>query len=295
MRFTKMHGAGNDYVYVNGFEEVVENAPAVARRISHRRFGVGSDGLILIQPPRSRDADCRMEMYNADGSRAQMCGNGIRCVAKYVYEHGIARQKEIRVETDVGPKTVRVFTDDTGETVAEAEVDMGPPALERAAIPFTDGGDPRKPAMNVPTAILGRTFRLTAVSMGNPHAVLRWDSPAEVSGERLSSLANLPLGEWGPHFEHHPWFPERTNTEFMVLRSPREMDLRVWERGSGETFACGTGACAAVVAGVLNGWCEREVVVHLRGGDLRVRWEEGGRGAVYLTGPAVQVFKGEWD
>jgi len=287
MRFTKMHGAGNDYVYVNGFEEVVENAPVVARRVSHRRLGVGSDGLILIQPPASRDADCRMEMYNADGSRAQMCGNGIRCVAKYVYEHGIARRMDLRIETDAGLKTVRVFTDDAGETVMEAEVDMGPPAIARAAVPFNDGGDPREPAINVPAEILGRTFRLTAVSMGNPHAVLLLDSPA--------SLDKVPLEEWGPHFEHHPWFPERTNTEFIALRSRGEMDLRVWERGSGETFACGTGACAAVVAGVLNGWCERDVVVHLRGGDLRVRWKEGDGGVVYLTGPAVQVFSGEWD
>ena len=286
MRFTKMHGLGNDYVYINGFEERVAGAPAWAVKLSNRHFGVGSDGLILIQPPSSAAADCRMEMYNADGSRAQMCGNGIRCVAKYVHDHGLARKAEMLIETDAGIKKVRVETGKDGKVV-QAEVDMGFPALARSAIPLRDGGDPRQPAIDVPMEVLGRSFRMTAVSMGNPHAVIRLDTSGIVT-----SLGDLPLAEWGPHFERHPWFPERTNTELITLRSPGELDLRVWERGSSETLACGTGACAAVVAGVVNGWCEREVVVHLRGGDLRIRWPEGG--PVFMTGPAVEVFRGEW-
>ncbi len=286
MRFTKMHGLGNDYVYLNGFEKRVAGAAAWAVKLSNRHFGVGSDGLILIQPPSSPAADCRMEMYNADGSRAQMCGNGIRCVAKYVHDHGIARKTEVLIETDAGIKKVRVETGKDGKVV-QAEVDMGFPALARSAIPLEDGGDPGQPAIDVPMEVLGRSFRMTAVSMGNPHAVIRPDT----SGI-LTSLGDLPLAEWGPRFERHPWFPERTNTEFIAVRSRGELDFRVWERGSGETLACGTGACAAVVAGVVNGWCEREVVVHLRGGDLRIRWPEGG--PVFLTGPAVEVFHGEW-
>jgi diaminopimelate epimerase len=289
MRFTKMQGAGNDYVYVNGFEESVQDRPAWARRLSHRNYGVGSDGLILVLPPSSRDADCRMEMYNADGSRAQMCGNGIRCVAKLVHDHGIARKPRLRIETDAGLKQVYVFCGLDGK-VTEAEVDMGPPILARGQVPFVDGGPPDEAALRAPLKVLDRVFRVTAVSMGNPHAVIRLDDPDGPAG--LPALAEVPLEQWGPHFERHPFFPQRTNTELVTFRSPRELDFRVWERGSGETLACGTGACAAVVAGVLNGWCQREALVHLRGGDLRVRWEEGG--AVFLRGPAVEVFQGSW-
>jgi diaminopimelate epimerase len=285
MRFIKMEGLGNDYVYVDCFEERIERPAEWARRVSDRHFGVGGDGLILIKPPSTREADCRMEMYNADGSRAQMCGNGIRCVAKYVYDHGIARKEVIRVETDAGPKSLRVETGSDGKA-ARIEVNMGPPILARGKVPFVDGGDPREPARNVPVEVMGREFQLTAVSMGNPHAVIRVDGRAD-----LPALADLPLEDWGPHFERHVYFPERTNTEFIAVRGPRELDFRVWERGSGETLACGTGACAALVAGVLNGWCDHEAVVHLRGGDLQIRWEEGG--PVYMTGPAVEVFSGE--
>ncbi len=285
MRFTKMHGAGNDYVYVNGFEEKIERPAEWAVRVSDRHFGVGSDGLILICPPSHAGSHCRMEMYNADGSRAQMCGNGIRCVAKYAFDHGIARTREMRIDTDAGVKTVRIETGPDGKAV-QVEVNMGPPTLERGSVPFVDGGNPGEIARNVTIEAVGKRFRLTAVSMGNPHAVILID---EHPG--LPPLAELPLLEWGPHFERHRFFPQRTNTEFISMRSRTEMDFRVWERGSGETLACGTGACAAVVAGVLNGWCERETVVSLRGGDLRIRWSEGGD--VFMTGPAVEVFSGE--
>lgn len=296
MQFTKMQGAGNDYVYVNGFQEAVPDPPGVARSISDRHFGVGSDGLIIIRPPEDPARHCRMEMYNSDGSRAQMCGNGIRCVAKYVHDHGIAQGPEIVVETDAGVKTLRVHRDSEGR-VEEVTVDMGAPRLDRASLPLVDGGDPQAAAIDLPIEVKGRTFHLTAVSMGNPHAVVRL-----ADGPDSRVLGEWPIDEWGPAFERHVWFPERVNTEFITFRSPSEMDFRVWERGSGETLACGTGACAAVVAGVLNGWCERSVVVHLRGGDLRIRWEgavegpagqiEGG--TVWMTGPAVEVFEGEW-
>ncbi len=285
MRFTKMQGAGNDYVYVNCFEEKVDRPAEWAVRVSDRHFGIGSDGLILICPPKNAGSHCRMEMYNADGSRAQMCGNGIRCVAKYVHDHGIARTREIRIDSDAGVKVVRIETGPDGKA-AQVEVNMGPPTLERGSVPFVDGGNPKEPARNVPLEAAGHTFRVTAVSMGNPHAIIRIE---EHPG--IPPLAELPLREWGPLFERHPFFPQRTNTEFISVRSPKEMDFRVWERGSGETLACGTGACAAVVAGVLNGWCERDTTVHLRGGDLRIRWSEDG--AVFMTGPAAEVFSGE--
>ncbi|MBI4602256.1 MAG: diaminopimelate epimerase, partial [Planctomycetes bacterium] len=228
-----------------------------------------------------------------DGSRAEMCGNGIRCVAKLVHDRGIVRSPEVRIETDAGLKTVRVFLRPDG-LVGEAEVDMGPPILERGRIPFRDGGDPAKPAIQVPIEVLGRTFLLTAVSMGNPHAVVRLDVEGSPPPGRDAPLplAEVPLAEWGPRFERHPFFPDRTNVELIAVRSRREIDFRVWERGSGETLACGTGACAALVACVLNGWCDREATVHLRGGDLRVRWPDGG--SVLMTGPAVEVYGGEW-
>jgi len=291
-----MHGAGNDYVYVNGFTERVVDAPDLARKVSDRHVGVGSDGLIIIRPPSGSNADCRMEMYNADGSRAQMCGNGIRCVAKYVYDRGIARRAAIRIDTDAGLKVVRVLPGTGGglpDLAASLEVDMGSPRLARASIPLVDGGDPREAAIDIPIEVCDRSFRLTAVSMGNPHAVVRLED---------LELAAIPIGEWGPRFEHHPWFPERVNTEFIRIRSRSEIDFRVWERGSGETLACGTGACAAAVAAAVNGWCDLDVVVHLRGGDLRIRWEppsgpeerRRGGGTVFMTGPAVEVFSGVW-
>jgi diaminopimelate epimerase len=302
MRFTKMHGTGNDYIYVDGFHETVARPQEVARRISDRHFGVGSDGLILIQPPSGRDADCRMEMYNADGSRGCMCGNGIRCVAKYLHDRGRSAGPAIRVETDTGTKTVRVVSASGGKADL-LEVDMGAPALARAAIPLRDGGDPREPAIDVPCEAGDHVFRITAVSMGNPHAVIRLDGPGEKGARPLPALADAPLADWGPQLERHPWFPERVNAEFITLRSRREIDFRVWERGSGETLACGTGACAALVAAVVNGWCDPEAIVHLRGGDLRIRWDRApedprerrlGGGLILMTGSAVEVFSGDW-
>ena len=296
MEFTKMHGAGNDYVYVNGFAERVEDPPDLARKVSDRHTGIGSDGLIIIRPPSDGGTDCRMEMYNADGSRAQMCGNGIRCVAKYVYDRGIARRPVLRIDTDAGRKVVRVLPAPGGglpDLAESLEVDMGSPRLARASIPLVDGGDPREPAIDIPIDVGDRSFRLTAVSMGNPHAVVRLEDV---------QLDAIPVAEWGAGFEHHSWFPQRVNTEFIRIRSRKEIDFRVWERGSGETLACGTGACAAAVAAAVNGWCDLDVVVHLRGGDLRIRWEapggaeerRRGGGTVFMTGPAVEVFSGVW-
>ena len=296
MHFTKMHGIGNDYVYVNGFQETVEDPATVARAVADRHLGIGGDGLILIQPPTAPENDCRMEMYNADGSRAQMCGNGIRCVGKYAYDHAIARRETLRVETDDGVKTLRLILAANG-TAAAVEVDMGPPRLARAQVPFVDGAAPSEPAIDVPLNVREHTFRTTAVSMGNPHSVVRLDRPGEPAIQGFSTVDAIQLEDWGPEFENHPFFPERTNTEFITLQSRTEMQFRVWERGSGETLACGTGACAAVVASCLNGWSEREVLVHLRGGDLRIRWlpdEDGKPGHVLMTGAAAEVFQGEW-
>ena len=292
-----MHGIGNDYVYVNGFEERLEDPADVARRVSDRHRGVGGDGLIIIQPPSSDEAHCRMEMYNADGSRAQMCGNGIRCVGKYVYDHGLSSSRELVVETDSGTKTLLLSLDGDGR-VAEVEVNMGAPILERGRVPCVDGGDPDDIALDVPLEVDGQPFAITAVSTGNPHAVVRLDrSDGKAPPAAVPSVDTIPLERWGPLFESHPWFPERTNTEFVTVPTRRELEFRVWERGSGETLACGTGACAAVVAAVLNDWCDTEVCVHLRGGDLKIRWErsaDGRGGDVFMTGAATEVFSGEF-
>jgi len=293
VKFTKMHGLGNDYVYINGFETALEDPAGLSRKISDRNFGIGSDGLIIIQPPGETANHCRMEMYNADGSRGQMCGNGIRCVAKYVHDHGIAEERELRVETDAGIKRLLIETDADGKA-SEVAVDMGTPGLKRGEIPLADGEDSEEAAIRIPLEVEGLLFHLTGISMGNPHAVIRLDETRAPEGVELPSLGQMPLEEWGPRFENHPWFPERVNTEFVVPRSRTELDFRVWERGSGETLACGTGACAAVVAGVLNDWCDREAVVHLRGGDLKIRWDGSGQdGNVWMTGPATEVYSGE--
>lgn len=304
MKFTKMQGLGNDYIYIDGFREAVDAPGELARRMADRHFGVGGDGLILILPPDSEEADCRMEMYNADGSRAQMCGNGIRCVAKYVHDHGIAPRTVLRIDTDVGRREVRVVAS-SGDVAERLEVDMGAPRLARSELPMVDGAAPGAPAIDVPMDVNARVFRVTAVSMGNPHIVVRVDDGRGAPAHALSTdsraaepaagdpLPALDLETWGPRFEGHAWFPERVNTEFITVASRREIGLRVWERGTGETLACGTGACAAVVAAILNDWCDAEVVVHLRGGDLEVRWDAP-QGHVYMTGPAVEVFGGEW-
>jgi diaminopimelate epimerase len=272
--FVKMHGAGNDYVYVNGFETKVADPAAVAQLVSRRRHGIGSDGLILVQP--SSVADCRMEMYNADGSRGLMCGNGIRCVGKLVYDSGIARLNPLRVETDCGVNTLALEVEDG--RVTHVTVDMGEPILEPAKIPVRFDG---LRMVDQPIAAAGETYTGTAVSMGNPHFVIF-----------LPDVEALDLARIGPSFERHAIFPERVNTEFLKVLTPNEARMRVWERGSGETAACGTGACAAVVAGVLTGRLGRKTLVHLNGGDLEIEWRESD-GHVFMRGEAVEVFRGE--
>lgn len=275
MRFTKMHGAGNDYVYVDCFQQPEPPDPAaLARRISDRHFGVGGDGLILILP--SSKADARMRMFNADGSESEMCGNGIRCVAKYVFDHGLCRKPELAIETGAGILVLRLEI--RGGKVERARVDMGRPVLEAQRIPTTFAGSP---VVRVPLKVGGRTLHATCVSMGNPHCVM--------FVEELSD--DLVLGV-GPLVERDEHFPRRVNVEFVQVLKPDEVRMRVWERGSGETLACGTGASAACVAGVLEGVTGRRVLAHLRGGDLELEWAEDDH--VYLTGPAVEVFSGEW-
>ncbi len=273
LRFTKMHGIGNDYVYVDCFSQTVRDPAAVARRVSPRRTGIGSDGLILICP--SDTADCRMEMYNADGSRGEMCGNGIRCVGKYVYEHGIARRESLRVETDAGTKSLNLHV--AGGRVDRVTVDMGAPILDGPRIPVAAEGR----VIDSPLLVGGAQYRITCVSTGNPHCVVF-----------LPDVDDLPLAEIGPQFEHHPFFPQRVNTEFIKVLGRGELRMRVWERGSGETAACGTGACAAVVAAALNGRTARRAVVHLNGGDLEIEWDAS-NDHVLMTGAAEEVFNGE--
>ena len=274
MKFTKMHGLGNDYVYVNCFLETVENPEETARAVSDRHTGIGSDGLILICP--SETADFQMVMYNADGSRAQMCGNGIRCVGKYVYDRGLTDKTEITVETLAGVRTLQLHTE--GGRVSAVTVDMGQPVLQPDRIPVLAGGST---AVNLPLEAGGRSWEVTCLSMGNPHAVVFVPDPAA-----------LPLETLGPQFENHPLFPERINTEFVRVDGPEELTMRVWERGAGETQACGTGACAAAAAAVLTGNCKPAVTVHLPGGDLKIRWDRQNN-HIFMTGPATFVFDGE--
>jgi diaminopimelate epimerase len=277
MRFTKMQGCGNDYIYVDCFRQPMPHDPAgLSRAISDRHFGVGGDGLILICP--SDKADARMRMFNADGSEAEMCGNGVRCVAKYLYDHGLVRKPRLAVETGRGVLTLDLEVHDGH--VRQVTVDMGEPILEAARIPTTLPGDPPKDvALELPGLYL---LRVTCVSMGNPHCVAFQD---EIPDEFFPDV--------GPSVERHRAFPQRTNAEFVRVNRPDDVTVRVWERGSGETLACGTGACAVAVAGVLTGRTQREITAHLPGGDLRVHWSEKDN-HVYLTGPAVEVFSGDW-
>ena len=277
MRFTKMQGLGNDYVYVNCFKEKIDNPPELARRISDRHFGVGSDGLIMINP--SDKADFEMEMYNADGSRGEMCGNGIRCVAKYVYDYGLTDKTSISVETLGGIKYLDLTVQDG--KVKLVKVNMGRPELAPSKVPVAAEGDR---AVDEPITVDGKEYRMTCVSMGNPHAVIFTDR----------DIRELPLEEIGPKFENHERFPKRVNTEFVRVLDRRTAEMRVWERGSGETLACGTGACAVAVACVLNGLTEDEVTVRLLGGDLQIKWDRK-NDIVYMTGPAEVVFDGEWN
>ncbi len=277
MKFAKMHGAGNDYVYVNCFEETINDPAALARQVSNRNFGIGSDGLILIMP--SKVADVCMRMFNSDGSESEMCGNGIRCVAKYAYDHGLVTKQEITAETGAGILTLQLFTNEAGK-VDRVRVNMGQPRLTRGQIPMTGNADQQ--VINQELKILDRTFHITCVSMGNPHCIIFVDNVDE-----------FPLEKYGPVIENHDLFPNRTNVEFVEIISPGEVKQRTWERGAGETLACGTGASAVAVAGILNERTERTILNHLLGGDLELEWAKDG--SVFMTGPAVQVFEGTFD
>ena len=274
MKFTKMHGIGNDYVYVNCFEESVKNPAEVSKFVSNRHFGIGSDGLILISP--SAIADFRMNIYNADGSQAEMCGNGIRCVEKYVYDYGLTDKTEISVETLAGIKYLRLQVENG--KVASVEVNMGAPILEPKEIPVAVE---ESPVVNVPVEVKGKIYHMTCVSMGNPHAIIF-----------MNNVKDLDIEAIGPYFENHTVFPKRTNTEFVEVLDRNTVNMRLWQRGSDETLACGTGACATTVACILNDKTENEVTVHLLGGDLKIRWDREAN-QVYMTGPATVVFDGE--
>lgn len=302
MKFTKMHGCGNDYIYVDGAKEQIagERKPELVRRLSDRHFGIGGDGVIFINP--GREADFEMEMYNADGTRAEMCGNGIRSVAKYVYDKGLTDKKNITIESCGKVKylelTVIGEQDEAEGTVlstaasmpagakhrrgevSQVRVNMGSPILQPAQIPVTLEGEA---AVNVPITVEGREYRMTCVSMGNPHAVIF-----------MEGVADLPLEKIGPFFENHPCFPNRTNTEFVEVLNRNTVFMRVWERGTGETLACGTGCCATAVACVLNGLTQEDITVKVLGGELRICWNRE-ENLVYMTGPAVTVFEGEID
>ena len=273
--FSKMHGIGNDYVYVNGLSASVPDPGALSRYVSRRRFGVGADGLILILP--GRQADFRMRIFNADGSEGKMCGNGIRCLGKYVYDRGLTRRRELTVETGGGLRRLWLHPGPDG-TIAQVTVDMGRPVLDPAEIPVRSD---LKRFLARPVQAAGQAFSVTCVSMGNPHAVIFCDDVEKVDLETV-----------GPQLEHHPLFPDRINVEFAHPTGGNSLEMRVWERGSGETFACGTGACAAAVAAVLNGICEQgpEITVRLRGGTLTVSFRPDG--TVWMRGPAAHVYDG---
>ncbi|RLB75704.1 MAG: diaminopimelate epimerase [Deltaproteobacteria bacterium] len=277
MKFTKMHGAGNDYVYINGFEEKIDNPVKLAQQVSNRHFGIGADGLILIVP--SAVADVRMRMFNLDGSEGAMCGNGIRCVAKYAYDHGLVDRLEMSVETGAGILSLVMFVGSSG-LVTRVQVNMGKARLTRGEIPMS--GSATDTAIALPLEVDSQRFELTCVSMGNPHAVIF-----------VADVEQFPVAEIGRQIENHPWFPDRVNVEFVQIINPTEVIQRTWERGSGETLACGTGASAVTVAGVLTGRTERKLLNHLRGGDLELEWLESGE--VMMVGPAVEVFHGDFD
>ena len=275
MKFTKMHGIGNDYVYVNCFEENVEDPSGLSLLMSRPHFGVGSDGLILIGP--SDDADFEMRIFNSDGSEADMCGNGIRCVGKYVYERGLTKKTEVTVSTAAGLKKLDLTVQ--GGLVTRVKVDMGEPRFTPAEIPVTLEGEK---ILRYPLNILGQDWPITCVSMGNPHAVIFVNDPLRV---------DLPV--IGAMIEHYPLFPRRTNVEFVRVIRRDMLEMRVWERGAGETLACGTGACAALAAAVVNGLADRKAQVKLSGGNLQLEWNEED-GHIYQSGPASFVFDGEW-
>ncbi len=317
MKFVKMQGCGNDYIYVDGSKELVENKPDVVKKLSDRHFGIGGDGVIFINP--SKNADFEMEMYNADGSRSEMCGNGIRCVAKYVYDYGLTDKTELAIESAGKVKYITLYIQDG--KVDQVKVNMGAPELQKEKIPVEitpemkrlidhAGGEDiaRKHTVGIseieqgecvigcPIVIENDEYRMTCVSMGNPHAVVFMDEirkkdPAGDTAKQVN-LKNLEIEKIGPKFEHHPCFPNRTNTEFVDVIDRHTVDMRVWERGTGETLACGTGCCAVVVACVLNGRTKEDVTVRLLGGELQIYWDRT-ENCVYMTGPARVVFEGE--
>lgn len=274
MKFTKMQGCGNDYVYVDCTKQELDNIPELAIKVSDRHFGIGSDGLILIKA--SETADFMMDMYNNDGSRGKMCGNGIRCVAKYVYDHGMTDKKQLRIETLSGIKALDLMLEDG--KVAYVTVNMGSPITKPSDIPAISE---KEILISEPIVVGDKTYEVTCVSMGNPHAVVFVDDPQKV-----------PLETIGPLFDFHKMFPERVNTEFVQVVDRKHIKMRVWERGTGETLACGTGACASAMACILNGLTDNEVTVSLLGGDLNIRYDEI-ENVIYMTGPAVTVFEGE--
>lgn len=278
MIFAKMHGLGNDFIVVNGFKEHLDDSilPELAKRTCDRHFGIGGDGLILVLP--SRTADHCMRMLNPDGSEAEMCGNGIRCAAKFAYEAGITTANPVRIDTLAGVKVIDLKVD-AGKVTA-ARVDMGVPRLERTEIPFSGPGS--GPVIAEAVTVDGRSFAVTCVSMGNPHCITFVDDADA-----------YPVEKDGPLFEHHPFFPKRTNTEFVQIINRSEIRMRVWERGAGQTLACGTGACASAAAAMLNGLTERKVTVHLDGGDLLIEWPANDA-SLMMTGPAEEVFTGEF-
>ena len=276
LAFTKMEGCGNDYVYINGFTQSVpaEDKPALVRRLSDRHFGIGGDGVIFINP--AKEADFEMEMWNADGTRSEMCGNGIRCVARYVYDFGLTDQKEFSIVSAGKFKYMTLYEQD-GQ-ISAVRVNMGQPILEADQIPVRAD---HSPVINVPIEVQGKEYRMTCVSMGNPHAVVFVDSTED-----------FPLEQVGPYFENHPCFPNRTNTEFVQVIDRSRVRMRVWERGTGETLACGTGCCATAVACVLNGLTDNAITVEVLGGALQIEWDRD-NDLVWMTGPATVVFSGE--
>jgi diaminopimelate epimerase len=274
LKFTKMHGAGNDYIYINGFEQDIKDKSAAAIKLSNRNFGIGSDGLVFILP--SSVADFRMQMFNSDGSEAEMCGNASRCVGKYVFDNNMTGKTEIALETKAGIKYISLLD---GDAISrKATVDMGEPILDSTLVPVNITGNP---VLNQPLEIDGHEWKITCVSMGNPHAVVF-----------MQGIDKLNLPVLGPKFEKHAVFPKKTNTEFIEVVDRKTLNMRVWERGAGETLACGTGACAATVAAILNEYTGRQVLIHLLGGDLEIEWRESNN-HVYMTGYAVTSFEGE--
>lgn len=275
MNFSKMNGLGNDFVVVAHFQQTPSNAPEMAMQLCDRHFGVGADGLVFILP--SDKGDFRMRIFNADGSEAEQCGNAIRCVAKYIYDHGMSQKDQLHIETLAGIQAVSLEIEN--EKATRVTVDMGAPILKGREIPVASD---KEEIINHPIEVEGKEFLFTGVSMGNPHGVIFVDDAREFDVEK-----------WGPLLETHPLFPRKANIEFVTIRSLDEMDMRVWERGCGQTLACGTGACATVVAGVLTGKARRRGLVHLKGGDLVIEWNEHDN-HVYMTGPAEEVFTGKW-